>query len=115
MRESGSAVFHEAPTIPNGSGAAAILAAGIGSFVLAALAFAGDKSALVKSYLVFYKPTGALSGVTTAAIFIWILAWGILEWRWGKKTVGVGRICVIALALLGVSLLLTFPPVVDLF
>ena len=33
----------------NGSGAAAILSAGIGTFALAVLAIAGDKSALLKS------------------------------------------------------------------
>jgi hypothetical protein len=101
--------------IQNGSGAAAILSAGLGSFVLAVLAFAGDKSALIKSYLVFYKPTGPLSGVTTTAILVWILTWAILEWRWLNRTVAAGRIFAIALALLGLSLLLTFPPVVDLF
>jgi hypothetical protein len=104
-----------AAAIANGSGAAAILAAGFGAFALAVLAFAGDKSALIKSYLVFYKPTGPLSGVTTTAILIWILSWAILEWRWRDKTVAAGRICAIALALLGLSLLMTFPPVVDLF
>jgi hypothetical protein len=104
-----------APALTNGSGAAAILAAGIGSFALAVLACAGDKLAAVKSSLIFYKPTGTLSGVTTTAILIWLIAWGILEWRWRNRTVGVGRISVLALALLGLSLLLTFPPVVDLF
>jgi hypothetical protein len=104
-----------APALTNGSGAAAILAAGIGSFALAVLACAGDKLAAVKSSLIFYKPTGPLSGVTTTAILIWLVAWGILEWRWRTRTVGVGRISVLALALLGLSLLLTFPPVIDLF
>jgi hypothetical protein len=104
-----------APALTNGSGAAAILAAGIGSFALAVLACAGDKLAAVKNSLIFYKPTGPLSGVTTTAIAIWLVAWGILEWQWRNRTVGVGRISVIALALLGLSLLLTFPTVVDLF
>ena len=104
-----------APALTNGSGAAAILAAGIGSFALAVLACAGDNLAAVKSSLIFYKPTGTLSGVTTTAILIWLVAWGILEWRWRTRTVGVGRISVLALALLGLSLLLTFPPVIDLF
>jgi hypothetical protein len=104
-----------APALTNGSGAAAILAAGIGSFALAVLACAGDKLAAVKNSLIFYKPTGPLSGVTTTAIFIWIATWGILEWRWRNRSVGVGLISVIALALLGLSLVLTFPPVVDLF
>jgi len=103
------------PSIPNGSGAAAILAAAIGSFVLAVIAFAGDKSAPIKNSLNFYKPTGPLSGVTTVAILIWILTWGLLEWRWGKRTLAMGRINIISLTLLVVSILLTFPPVVDLF
>jgi hypothetical protein len=101
--------------IPNGSGAAAILSAGIGSFALAVLAFAGDKSATAKNLLVFYIPTGPLSGVTTSAILLWLFTWGILEWRWRNRTVAVGRTNAIALILLGLSLLLTFPPVVDLF
>jgi hypothetical protein len=104
-----------APALTNGSGAAAILAAGIGSFALAVLACAGNKLAAVKTSLIFYKPTGPLSGVTTTAILIWLVAWGILEWRWRNTTVGVGLISVLALALLCLSLLLTFPPVVDLF
>jgi hypothetical protein len=104
-----------APVLTNGSGTAAILATGIGSFALAVLACAGDKSAAVKNSLIFYKPTGPLSGVTTAAILIWLLTWGILEWRWRNRTLAAGRICAVALMLLGLSLLLTFPPVVDLF
>ena len=99
----------------NGSGAAAILSAGIGSFALAILAIAGDKSAAIKSSLVFYKPTGPLSGVTTAAILIWLATWATLEWRWRKRTVAMRPTAAAALALLGLSLILTFPPVVDLF
>jgi hypothetical protein len=104
-----------ARALTNGSGAAAILAAGIGSFTLALLACAGDKLAAVKNILIFYKPTGPLSGVTTTAILIWLATWGILEWRWRNRSVGVRRISIIAIALLGLSLVLTFPPVVDLF
>src|ERR1035441_5118941 len=87
----------------------------IGSFSLALLALAGDKSASAKNLLVFYQPTGPLSGVTTAAILIWLFTWGILEWHWRTRAVTVGRTNAIALILLGLSLLLTFPPFVDLF
>ena len=76
--------------------------------MLAVLAYVGDESAAVNIILVFYKPTGPLSGVTTTAILIWLFAWGILEWRWRNRTVAVGRISAVALALLGLSLLLTF-------
>jgi hypothetical protein len=98
----------------NGSGAAAILSVGIGAFALGVLAIAGDKSAHIASSLVFYKPTGPLSGVTTAAILIWLLSWGILEGRWRNKTVSIGRIGAAAIILLGFSFLMTFPPIADL-
>jgi hypothetical protein len=108
-------VSEDSAAIPNGSGAAAILSAGIGSFAVALLAIAADKSAHVKNLFVFYKPTGALSGETTVAILLWLAAWAIFDWRWRKRTVSLRRINVIALALLGLSLLLTFPPLADLF
>jgi hypothetical protein len=100
--------------IPNGSGAAAVLAAGVGCFALAALGFAGDKWPAVKTSLNFYRPTGPLSGVTTMAIVLWLLTWGVMEWRWRERTIGAGRVSTIALILLGLSFLLTFPPLVDL-
>jgi hypothetical protein len=105
----------ETPSRTNGSGAAAVLATGLGSFTLAVLALVADKSAPLKGLLNFYKPTGPLSGVTTLAILGWLLAWALLELRWRQKTVAVTRICALALLLLGLSLVLTFPPVVDLF
>jgi hypothetical protein len=103
------------PALTNGSGAAAILAAGIGSFTLAVLDIAGDKSTYVKSSLIFYKPTGPLSGVVIATVVVWLLTWILLELRWKKRTVALGRISTISLVLLATSLLLTFPPIVDLF
>jgi|SRR5271170_1433019 len=99
----------------NGSGAAAILAAGMGCFTLAMLASAGDKFAMIKGSLIWYKPTGVLSGVTTSAVLVWLLAWVILERRWRKRTIAAGRISLVAIALLALSLVLTFPPFADLF
>ena len=107
--------LHPRTALPNGSGAAAILSAGIGAFALAVLSIATDKSALVKSSLNFYGPTGPLSGVTTVAILLWIVTWVILEGRWRSRTVAIGRINAAALALLGLGLLLTFPPLADIF
>jgi len=110
-----NAITPETPRLTNGSGAAAIFSAGVGCFVLAVLAILADKSTLVKGSLSFYKPTGPLSGVTTVAILVWLFTWGILAWRWQKKTVAARRISAIAVALLALSLILTFPPVADLF
>ncbi len=99
---------------PNGGGAAALLAAGIGSFMVAFFALLGDKSTVIKSLMNFYKPTGPLSGVTTCAILVWLVAWVILHRRWSHRMVTLGPICTAAYVLLGLSLLLTFPPIADL-
>jgi len=99
---------------PNGAGAAAVLAAGIGSLALAVFAIAGDKAATFKTLMNFYKPTGPLSGVTTCAIIVWLAMWGMLHWRWSQRNVEVGRVTTAAFTLLFLSLLLTFPPIADL-
>jgi len=108
-----SSVSAAAP--PNGSGAAAVLAAGIGSLALAVVAIAGDRIAGFGKLMIFYRPTGPLSGVTTSAIVVWLMAWALLEWRWRKKSVALGKIAAAALVLLILGLLLTFPPLADLF
>jgi len=102
------------PAIPNGSGAAAILSAGIACFSLAVLAILGDKLPALKAPLTFSKPTGPLSGVTTVALLIWILTWAIFEARWRQKTLALARVSFVALALLVLGFLLTFPPLADL-
>ena len=102
------------PTM-NGAGAAAVLAAGIGSFLVAVFAILADQVASIKSLMTFYKPTGPLSGVTTSAIAVWLIAWALLHRRWSSRNVSVSRITLAAFALLFLGLLLTFPPLADLF
>jgi hypothetical protein len=106
---------HETSGLTNGSGAAAVLSAGVGCFALAVLSIAGDTLAAVKSGLIFYKPTGPLSGVTTVAILIWLGTWVVLDWRWRRKTVAMGRVSLVALSLLGLGFFLTFPPIAEFF
>jgi len=104
----------DAMVTPNGPGAAAALSAGIGSFALAVLACVADKAPAVKALMNIYKPTGPLSGVTTAAILIWLVSWGLLQYLWRRRDVSLGRVCWIGLGLLVLSALLTFPPIGDL-
>lgn len=99
----------------NGAGAAAILAAGIGSFLLGVLSIASETTTSVKAFFIFSKPTGPLSGVTTCAILAWLVVWVVLHARWSKRTVALARISTISMLLLVLSLLLTFPPIGDLF
>lgn len=100
--------------IPNGKGAAAILAAGIGCAAVGILAILRDAFPPVASALNFYNPSGPLSGVTTVAIVIWLVAWFVLHRRWGNVSVALRKVNIVAFALLAVGLLLTFPPFMDL-
>jgi hypothetical protein len=100
--------------VPNGAGAAAMLAAGIGCAALGVLALLGDAFAGIKNFLNFYNPTGPLSGVTTVAIVVWLGAWFVLARMWDGQDVAINRISLVALALLAVGLFLTFPPGMDL-
>ena len=102
------------PALPNGSAAAAILSAGIGSLALALFTIVADQSATAKNLLSIYKPTGALSGVSTLAILVWFVVWAVLEWCWRDHSLPLKRINIIAFTLLALSLLATFPPLSDL-
>jgi hypothetical protein len=99
---------------PNGSGAAAVLAAGGGAFAIGLIALAADRMPQLARVLIFYRPTGPLSGVSTVAILLWLATWAVLHFFWKKQTVNLRRIITISLTLLGVGILLTFPPFADM-
>jgi hypothetical protein len=100
---------------PNGPGAAAILAAGIGCAAVGIVSLAAEVSTGIHDFLNFYNPVGPLSGKTTVAIIIWLVAWFLLSRLWSTKTVDIDRVNLAAFTLLGVGLVLTFPPVWALF
>lgn len=100
--------------LPNGPGAAAILAAGIGCAALGVLALLGDAFSGISKLLNFYAPTGALSGVSSTAIIIWLISWIILNRIWAKRNVTISFVSTIAFALLLIGFALTFPPIMDL-
>ncbi len=101
--------------IPNGPGAAAILAAGIGSAALGVVTLAAEVSDAVGKLLNFYGPAGPLSGKTTVTIIVWLVAWFVLSRLWQSKTVNMAAVNLAAFVLLGIGFLLTFPPFWALF
>jgi hypothetical protein len=103
-----------AKMMPSGPGAAAVVAAGIGSFALGSIAFAADKAPPLARLLILYRPTGPLSGVSTAAIAVWLAAWVLFHYRWSRRNVELCRIVTVSFVLLAIGLLLTFPPFADL-
>jgi len=100
--------------LPNGSAAAAVLSAGIGSFALAFITVLADRSAAFKLLLTFSKPVGPLSGVTTIAVVLWLAGWVSFDLLWKRRELPLARIGWVAIALFVLSLLLTFPPLGDL-
>jgi hypothetical protein len=101
-------------SVPNGPGAAAILAAAIGSLALGCFALASDALPPVQSAFSFWSPTGALSGVSTIAVVVWLAAWAGLHRRWKTRDVSMIGVNVAAFGMLVLALLLTFPPFMDL-
>ncbi len=97
---------------PNGPVAAALLAGGIGAAVLGILTFANqvDPTSAFSSWLVWYKPVGALAGKSSLAIIAFGLAWLVFGLLWRRKEMRIGRIAVISFILLAVGLIGTFPP-----
>ncbi|HEY3947817.1 hypothetical protein [Phenylobacterium sp.] len=100
--------------ITNGPGAAAILAAAGGCFVLGVLALAADAVAPLAGALKVWKPTGPLSGVTDVAIVIWLVLWFVLNRLWRARTVSMARVNLASVLLFVGGVLLTFPPFMDL-
>ena len=101
----------------NGPVSAALLAGGIGSAAMGLITLAfeiNDKSAFAKS-MNWYKPVGGLSGKSMLSIIIFFVAWAVLHYIWKDKQTDFSRISAIAIALLVVGLLGTFPPFWELF
>jgi hypothetical protein len=101
----------------NGPVAAALLAGGIGSAAMGLITLIyelNDTSAFAKS-LAWNKGVGGLSGKAGLSIIIFFVAWAILHYLWKDKDTNFARISSIAIALLVVGLLGTFPPVWHLF
>ena len=99
--------------IPNGAAAAAILSAAAGCFCIGLFGLLGDALPALARCFNFYIPTGPLSGVTTSAIVVWLALWSILSRTWGDKSLPMGKINASSFLLLGVGLLLSFPPFGD--
>jgi hypothetical protein len=97
----------------NGPGAAAILSAAIGSCAFGVFAFAADAVPAINHALGIWKPSGALSGVSTAGIVVWLAAWCVLARRWSGRDVGLLWVNLASMLLLIAGLLLTFPPFMD--
>ena len=62
--------------LPNGAVAAALLAGGIGAFAVGLMTVLAEASEAIANLLRFSGPVGPLSGKTTVAVVIWLIAAG---------------------------------------
>ena len=102
------------PDKPDGPGAAAMLAAGIGIFSLGLLTTLNEVSTALHDWLQSFemgRGVGPLAGKTTVAVIVWAIAWVVLGAAWRKKEVNIKRLFWVGLVLGLLGVVLMFPPV----
>ena len=99
---------------PSGPAAAAVLAAGLGSFGLGLLSVLAAASGSASDALTLSDRVGDLSGVTTAAAVLFFAAWAVLTVRWRDADPPLARVAAAAGVLIALGLLGTFPPFFNL-
>ena len=99
--------------IPNGSGLAALLAAGIGAFAMGFFVILNEAGLFTAPTL--YGPAGGVSGRTTFAVITWLIAWAVLHYSWNARHLEPRRVFVLAVVFTLVGILATFPPLWEIF
>ena len=97
----------------NGAAMAAALAAGIGAFALGLVVILNEAGVYAAPSL--YGPAGGVSGRTTIAAIIWLIAWVVLHARWKSRHIEPRPVNLATVALTAGGIILTFPPVWGLF
>lgn len=97
----------------SGPAAAATLAAAIGVLIIGLATTFAEVSEGLKGFLTWSQPVGPLSGKTGIGVIAWLLSWLILHGLWKGRSVNFSLVYRISLVLIGLGLLLTFPPVFE--
>ena len=93
----------------NGSAMAAFAAAGIGACAMGAVVLLNELGLFAAPAL--YAPAGGVTGRTTLATIVWLMAWAVLHHRWKDREIAPGRIGAVTLMLIALGVLGTLPPV----
>ncbi len=94
---------------PNGAALAAFLAAGIGAFATGLVVILNEAGLFAAPAR--YEPAGGVSGRTTLALVLWLIAWVVLHRLWKDRQFGARWVYPVTLVLTGLGVLLSFPPV----
>ena len=98
-----------------GKAVAALVAAGVGCAALGVLTTLAELSPRLKNVLNVYDPVGPLSGKTTVAVIVWLIAWYALARRWHARPPVMTSALVATFVLIGVGFVGTFPLFFELF
>jgi len=99
----------EFPDRPEGPVAAAIIAGGIGAAALGLFTTLAEASEGFADWLDWKSDVGPLSGKTILAVIVWLVAWAVLHAVFRGKPYETRRALTIALVLVAVGVLGTFP------
>lgn len=94
---------------PTGPVAAAVLAAGIGAFMLGLLTTLNEASTGVHDFLEFDKDVGPLSGKTIIAVAAYVASWAVLHGLWRRENRPLRPILIATAVLIALGVLGTFP------
>lgn len=99
--------------VVNGAALASFLAAGIGAFAMGLIVILNESGLFSAPAL--YAPAGGVSGRTTLAMVLWLIAWALLHSRWKHRQLESRGVHVLSLILIGFGICLCLPPVWKLF
>lgn len=94
---------------PNGPVAGALLAAGVGAFVLGLLTTIAEANESFKESIQYNDRVGPLSGKTLFATGAFLVAWGVLGYLLRDRDLPWKPVLVASGVLIGLGLLGTFP------
>jgi hypothetical protein len=100
---------------PTGPVAAAVLATGIGAFVLGLLTTLSEASTDVADFLQWSDDVGPLSGKTILSVVAFFASWGVLHLIWRRQDRPLRPILIIAAVLVALGIIGTFPTFFEAF
>lgn len=103
---------------PDGPGAAAMLSAGIGIFMLGFFTTGAVISAGLNDFLAWWEwgqGVGPLAGKSTVSVIIWLVSWVVLHMVWKDRDVDIKKMFYIGLGLGIAGAIMMFPPFFELF
>lgn len=100
----------------SGKISAAFVSSGIGCLTIGLMTTGAVISEGLKNLLNWWSPAGPLTGKTGIGIGVWLLSWLVLHVLWkDAKAVDFERIFAATLIMIGIGIVLTFPPVFEAF